>query len=311
MVNTANYTWTQLNAEMGFARDGVHGAFIGSTHHIFGGWSGGSTTSNNQYTSPNGVTWTAGANAPWTGRHTCAYCQVGNTVYMVNGDYYNLANDGALSKESWSFNGTTWTQITADNGLGPVIFGALVHLNGDFYYIGGQTGITAATIRPEVWKSTNNCLSFSKIADTPFKSGLLVGNVCVFNNKIWKVCGSRYDDTAVNRTYPRKIYSSTNGITWTYEGKIPYAMRGRHYSQLVVFDNIMWMIGGFNSYYGLRNIDEVWASDNGTDWYHQSIPWEGRHACTAWVGNDGIYMGHGTIDSTAVVSDIWKMTLNP
>lgn len=312
MINPDLYEWTLLNSNMGYARDGVMAAYFdGVGHRSWGGWTSGVTTFNTQYSSADANTWSLESDAPWTGRHTCAYCKVGNTVYMVNGDLFNLGNDGFLARSSYSFDGTTWTEITSNNGLSGYSLGNLLELNGDFYFIGGQNGLTPDTFRGEVWKSTNNCLSFTKIGDTPFQEGNLNGQCFVLNNKLWKISGGKYDNGFALRTFPRKIYSSTDGINWTLEGYMPYEMRGRQYSQIVNFAGGAWMIGG-NEPRTPNNLDEVWVTDNGVDWVQQTTPFTtGRHACTAWLGNDGIYMGWGSSgpSSATLQPDIWKMTL--
>lgn len=308
MIDFNDYTWTQLTASMGYNRDGVHGAFLNGKHRIWGGWSTGTTTFNTQYSSTNAVTWDLEANAPWTGRHTVAYTIVNGEAYMVNGDVYNLGNDGILATESWKFDGTTWTLIAANNGLGGYSLGSLDYLDGSFYFTGGQLSVLPNSKRSEVWKSTNGCVSFTKISDTPFAEGLVWGNMCVFNGKIWKIGGATYSNTLNLRTYPRKIYSSTDGVTWDLEGKMPYAMKGRHYSQMCLFNNVLWMIGGFNGYYGL-NIQEVWASEDGITWSVQTPPFAAKHGMTVWTHTDGLYAGWGSNNAT-VVSDVWKLTIN-
>lgn len=308
MIVPQQYRWSRLTSNMGYPRDGVHAAYFSNTgrHHIWGGWESVNLTFNNQYSSSDGVTWTPEAAAPWTPRHACAYCKVGDLVYMVGGDYQNLANDGAMSKETWTFDGTTWVNITNDNGLGDIWGGALVHLAGTFYFICGQANFISSTYRAEIWASSDNCNSFTKLADTPFKDGLIVGNVAVFQDRIWKIGGSRYDNDLTKRTYPRVIYSSTDGTEWNIEGYMPYNMRGRHYSQLIEYNGALWLIGGYNTYFG-ENLAEVWVSDNGRDWQQQlQIPWADRHAATAWVAPGGLYMGWGTSDA-GLLSDVWRL----
>jgi len=227
---------------------------------------------------------------------------------MVNGDLFNTLAD---SKYSYSFDGTTWTEITTDNGLGGYSLGCLVYLNSKFYFIGGQSGLTPDTYRDEVWMSDDGCETFTKIGDTPFQEGNLNGQCFVLNNKIWKIGGGKYDNGFPLRTYPRRIYSSPDGINWTLEGFMPYAMRGRQYAQIINFDGGAWMISG-NQPRTPQNLLDVWVTDDGRNWYQQTTTFtDGRHGCTVWEGPDGIYMGWGSSGPTSgtLLSDVWKMTL--
>lgn len=312
-VNVNNYTWTQLTSNSGFSGDGVHAAYFNSVgHKCWGGWTGGTNSVNQQMSSSDGATWNVESNASWTGRHTCAYVKDGNTVYMVNGDVFNAGNDGSLAKGSYSFNGTSWTTITTDNGLSGYSLGQLIKFGGNFYFINGQLNTSRSSRRYETWVSEDGCETFTYLADTPADFGNVGGQICVFNGKVWKVGGGLYDDSLQNRSYPRRIYSTTDMINWTVEGYLPYGMKSRVYSQLIVFDSIMWMIGGFHGFGDKINLSEVWASDDGVTWTSQSVAWTGRHAATAWLGPDGIYMGWGTSDpfSNTRQADVWKMTKN-
>lgn len=307
MINLNAYTWVQLTAVSGVNMDGVHAAFLNGKHRVWGGWTIANCTFNEQYESLDGIVWTQMANSPWTGRHTCAYTVAGTEVYMVNGDVFNYQNDGVYAKQSYKFDGTNWSLITSDNGLGGYSAGALHYLGGQFYFIGGQMDINPLTARNQVWVSTDNCVTFNYLTTLPFQEGFLVGNTCVFNGRIYKVGGTIYDTNVEGRTYSRIIWSSDDGINWVNEGKMPYAMRGRHYSQMVSWDGLMWLIGGYHGFRGVLNIAEIWASSNGKDWEMQQTPWAGRHACSAWVGPDGIYVGFGTIDPNNVIGDVWKL----
>ena len=324
MINPDLYSWAQLTANVGLAMDGSHGAYFPATgkHWIFGGWLGGSNTINNQFSSSDGITWNAESAAPWTGRHTCAHTNKPNAdgwIYLVNGDPYNIGNDGFLAKGSYRFNGTIWETITTDNGLGGYSLGELAELSDGFYYIAGQLTTDKTTARREVWKSTDNCATFTKVGDLPFDSGQVTGNVFILNvnDRIFKIGGGLYSDTLNLRTFPRKIYSTADGITWRYEGEMPYSMYGRTYSQIVNFAGGAWMIGGIQGSYlrngGNLNLAEVWVTTDGINWVKQTtIPWATRHAATAWEGSDGIYICCGTSGvGMTLLSDAWKMTLIP
>lgn len=77
----------------------------------------------------------------------------------------------------------------------------------------------------------------------------------MFNNKLWALGTS--DD---------KVWSSDDGVTWT-EVLAGQGTRfsGRNGVGSVVFDNRLWVIGGFeNGSFNYKN--DVWSSDDGANW---------------------------------------------
>jgi hypothetical protein len=78
----------------------------------------------------------------------------------------------------------------------------------------------------------------------------------VFNDKMWVIGGYTSSDS-------RKVYSSSDGITWTESGTdaLPVATKG-HSS--IVFNNKMWVIGGMITAGALSR--KVYSSSDGITW---------------------------------------------
>jgi hypothetical protein len=284
-VTPKTYTWSETTPSgRPDERDGSFGFSIGANDFIAFGWEGNSDSLKDFYKSTNGGTsWTKQSDLPFAERHTAATFVLSDTVYVVGGDVFFPATD------SWVFNGTTWTQKASNCGIGVRnMMGATYH-NGAFYIIGGQnTRYIIDGKYDNVLKSTDNCVSFTQIATTPFTGGNLWGSCVSYKGRIWKICGGIYDDTSLaNRTYPKEIFSSADGITWVQEGIFPGS--GRQYHQTIVWKDKIWVIGGF---FGTSspgdNLGDTWYSTNGIDWTQLTgSAITDLHAMTAWVASTG------------------------
>ncbi|MDD2715235.1 MAG: Ig-like domain-containing protein [Candidatus Wallbacteria bacterium] len=119
----------------------------------------------------------------------------------------------------------------------------------------------------------------------------------VFNNKMWVIGGTLMVDGMVSSP-KNDVWSSTDGTAWT-EVKTNYPGAGfsaRGYHSSVVFNNLMWLIGGMEQYNYKKN--DVWYSADGCTWtsatatagfsaraFHASLVFDNK----IWVigGNDG------------------------
>lgn len=317
MIQPNNYTWNQITPNGVVAGDGKAGMYFQRTglHHTIFNWTDGGQSSKIQSSSPDLITWTAGADIPCDfGKHTIAgvYVESSDLYYYCQGDIYNQTND------SWVFNGITHTNITNSNGLPSNFLGALSYdpITGFFYYTGGHTAevnsrfpVTAAT-----YKSEDALASFSFLANTPFDDGLTWGSIQYYNGYHYKIMGGKYDSSLPYKTYPRNVYRTLDFITWQFVSEIPQNMRAKTYIQLVVFDGLLWIICGAQGIPIIRgsiNTSSVWAF-NGTEFARQTTILPGRHAETCYPVSDGIILisGTGGANSEIPFLDVWKMTKN-
>ncbi len=112
-----------------------------------------------------------------------------------------------------------FTQLSANNGLNSYWGGALEYINGKFYYYNGHLGETdPVPYRTQTWVS-NDCITFTYVSETPFKDGLVCGNIGKYGSTIYKIGGTRYWSDTKRRNLPRKIYKTTDGYTWTLWGE--------------------------------------------------------------------------------------------
>ena len=106
--------------------------------------------------------------------------------------------------------------------------------------------------------TTRNLNSRALTLNANFPPRVLFGT-SVFQDKIWVIGGRVRDgDVIENRN---DIWSSEDGVTWALEvDEAPFTPRNGFKS--VVFQNKLWVIGGFD----ITTQNDVWSSENGIDW---------------------------------------------
>ena len=135
----------------------------------------------------------------------------------------------------------------------------------------------------------------------------------VFNNKMW-IMGGWYDSFTTNEL--RDVWSSVDGANWTLVTNNAAWTHPQHPVSLV-FDNKMWMIGGFQGG-RLSTADqtsEVWWSDNGASWIKATTaPWAARFAAGGVVFNNKMWIfggtrntpGAGKVPTATGFDDVWN-----
>jgi outer membrane protein assembly factor BamB/N-acetylneuraminic acid mutarotase len=96
------------------------------------------------------------------------------------------------------------------------------------------------------------------------------------------------------------LFAQYTSMDWTQAtDSAQWQARGYHTS--VVFDNKMWVIGGFNS----TRRNDVWFSEDGTNWTQAtaSAPWAGRMGHTSVVFDNKIWVIGGF--SGSFRNDVW------
>ena len=99
------------------------------------------------------------------------------------------------------------------------------------------------------------------------------------------------------------IWSSPDGISWTSEViSAPFRTRAAH--NCVVYNNKIWVIGGFN---GASFLRDVWYSSDGINWNNatSAAAFSGRGGHTSLVFNNKIWVVGGDAGSTPFQNDAW------
>lgn len=135
-----------------------------------------------------------------------------------------------------------------------------------------------------------------------------------FHDKLWFFGGGTNYLTG-NDYYHKDVWSSEDGYEWVLETPSA-AWPGRYYFGYHVYDDKIWILGGWNYYdtasaaYGNRN--DAWYTENGVDWFQLPTEnsWPERHALFVWVfdGSMWISSGYGGLGKNTLYNDVWKLT---
>lgn len=294
------------------AMDGTWGFYGNGADYLVGGWDGVAPTYKTVFKSVNnGVSWTSLADFNHN-FHTAATCVIDGVGYIVGGDQLSPTVDGDWRRSSHKFDSSTetWTQIAANPGIANRCLGGLAYLNGSFFMLGGQSDNDGTITYDTVLRSDDGLETFSEIqSDTKtqgFSNPLSWGSFLVHQNQLWSVCGSRHVDP-----HGKFIFSSSDGITWTYRG----SFRGlsRTYCQVLSHNGRLWVFNGWNAKFNSTgnpagNLRDVWTIDtlNGgriVQTYQGLTAWSSRHAMSIWSNPNGIMCALG------IGNDCWMLEI--
>lgn len=230
----------------------------------------GSTALNDVWSSPDGSTWTqqlANSTSPGTNQFAQRYGLVGFT--FNNALWVMAGQGGTYFNDTWtSTDGANWTRELASTASpGPNQFPTRVDASGvtfnnKMWIIGGFSG---SGYLNDVWSSSDGVSWTRALADTAspgtnqFSRRYGQASV-VFNNKMWVMGG--YDGT----NYLNDTWSSSDGVSWTKVDSnaiSPIQFTGRNTQGLLVFNGVMWVIGGYD---GSNYLHDVWYSADGKVW---------------------------------------------
>lgn len=167
--------------------------------------------------------------------------------------------------------------------------------DGVLYIASGDMVVNGSVTNPgQIWSQT---------AANAFATGRSGDPVVFFNNKYWYLGGLTSTPAVTN-----DIYSSSDGVTWTLETTAsPFT--ARYYHDAVVYNNKIYIIGGFN---GTHSLFDVWSSPDGINWTNilaDTYPVDasyGRrsgHKCVVFNNKMWILGGKG---DTLLKNNIWS-----
>jgi hypothetical protein len=131
-------------------------------------------------------------------------------------------------------------------------------------------------------------------------------SMAVYDDRLWIFCG---------QSGPNKndIWNSTDGLNWKFISNAPF--RARHVCETVVFENKLWVIGGFgfdDSMFPIL-LDDVWNTSDGKNWKQvtPSSPFGPRMEHKAFVFSNLIWVigGQcGKFPDQLPRNDIWILS---
>lgn len=281
------YLMTQRSTEVTDGnRDGTKCMQIGQYLYSFGGWKDPPVASySDVYRSKGDLSvWERRPDAPWHGRHTFGIGVLNGQTYIIGGDYLQNNFDVWRTK-----NGEDWLKVS-ENILGNrILYGCTIH-NGYIYVVGGG-GYN------DVQRSRDGVIWETVATDADFLGGeCFAGSLASFNGRLWMVCGGT---NGYGQGYIRKeVWSSTDGKKWRREKD--FGGSERYFTDVIVWDNKLWVVGGFNFTEG--NTKTIWYMKRDGTWVEYPTPADyiGRHATGL-----GIYNNSLTITCGNYNNDCW------
>jgi hypothetical protein len=198
--------------------------------------------------------------------NTGTFDSSGDLISSIGVTHSHLFMTGELESADMS----TETQISASVSMGQRGGFGLVNYNDDLYLTGGTDG---TTYYDDVWKSTDNGLTWTQIKTGAAFGTLAYHGMIVYDGKMWVIAGTTNGIAGQDH-----VFSSTDGITWTDLGAT--AVGTRMQFGLTVHDGKMWVAGGFLFSLGAI-VATAFSSTDG-------ITWSAETALPYAVQNHGI-----------------------
>jgi hypothetical protein len=220
---------------------------------------------------------------------------------LESGPYKAGANFIVFKNKMWAFDGDAycsddgiaWTKVASN--LPFTQNNRIVLFHDKLIVVAGKTVFTSSDGKE--WHVLT--------AEAPWPDRDLPGLVA-YKDALWIFGGSKYhpkENPPLN-----DVWKSLDGVTW--QRIIDHApWPGRTWFGHAVFDDKMWIFGGWD-YYLEDDVNDVWYTEDGFDWkeLRSSTIWTDRHAPYHWVTDDALWLSSGF--NTAwygLYNDAWKL----
>ena len=237
-----------------------------------------------------GSVWVQATDAPdWSGRNELSSTVFDDKLWILGG--YDGSN--RLNEVWYSENGTDWIEEAAD---WPARYGHTSMVLGDqLWVIGGYDG----GYEDDVWHSDTG-VSWVVATTTANWVGRHAHSSVVFDSRLWVLGGDSGSSSVRN-----DVWYSADGETWVEATATTDAgWTGRSHHSSVVFEDMLWMMGGYHSSSSRSN--DIWRSNDGLNWEQvtANASWSERFAHTSTIFDDKIWVLGGR-DSNDRFNDIW------
>ena len=221
-------------------------------------------------------------------------------LWVIGGESVTYTGSFSVTylSDVWnSSDGIHWNPVTMNAAFGPRMgFGCTV-FNNQMWVLGGEAVTNGSyAYYSDAWYSTDG-LNWTAATTTAGFGGDYFCRAESFGGNMWMLGGS----TGYN-------YSSVDGITWNQVTPNPPSFNGgEEGSQTLVFNNLLWIIGGFDGSY---DTNDVWSTSDGTNWTEPVTtgPFRARELFSSTVFNNQMWIigGHSFTSSFANdIGDVW------
>ena len=238
--------------------------------------------------------------APWGTRSGHALTVFNGKIWVLGG----YGGSGAEFNDVWcSEDGVTWIQV--DTSASPemwaprqshaaAVFDNKIWVLGGWAFIGGQ-------YFSDAWYSADGAIWAKATGSAAWGKRFGVKSVS-FNNKIWVLGG--YAPAPGSARFNDAWYSE-DGVSWSLANGAAWgAGGGRGQHGAVVFNNKIWILGGYNN--SNNYLNDIWNSSDGATWIKvtNNAPWSQRGQSGAVVHDGKMWIFAGG-NSVGQLKDMW------
>ncbi len=256
--NNSHFTGSLSQWQLGTEQASFPGRSIHTTTEfkdklwIIGGWNGRKTFNDIWY-SEDGIHWEqALEHAPFQARVAHTTIVYKGRLWVIGGLYFDKNQDIHDLNDVWSSaDGLHWTRVTAHAPFSARGGHSTVVFKNKIYLIGGIAhGI-------DIWSTANGKDWIQSGNDTNIQARGGHASV-VYKDKIW-IIGGMHVDRQNNYYGLNDAWYSEDGTTWKLSVTNAAFFAGGGGS-CAVYDNMMWVIGGYN------RRGRVFVTENGSIW---------------------------------------------
>ncbi|MDG2032283.1 MAG: dockerin type I domain-containing protein [Phycisphaerales bacterium] len=264
--------------------------------------------------------------APWVRRAGLQVLEVGTDFYLLGGRTARppatppIPGDSDIWNDVWksSDQGATWEEILP---AGPGHWPARAYFRGvtlgdEMYVLGGQDFlvipnkdcpppyedcspfISVSNFYNDVWSSTNGVEWTQQTDDAGWSVRAGLSSI-VFNDEIYVIGGSYFDDSSIiggppQREYYNDVWKSADGASWTLLTE-EAAFTPRAGAAVAVKDGFLYLFGGEEGFLcdpfpgcELPYFNDVWRTSDGIEWelLTPDAPWSARPGHVVVVADD-------------------------
>lgn len=183
-----------------------------------------------------------------------------------------------------------WSIVTDSAEFNPGYNFSLLEFKDSIWLLNGQ----------ETWESKD--LKHWMRVNTDSTVNSVFNKYVVFKNALYAIGGSENWTEGTKKA----VWKSIDGHKWE-KLKIDLPWSSRAFHSCIVFQNKIWLIGGYDGKY----LNDVWYSEDGQKWALATAeaPWKGRCMHTLEIFNNKLYLigGRRNMEGTIekLFNDVW------
>ncbi len=240
----------------------------------------------------------ATSSAEFSSREAHTSVVFNNKMWVIGGYGVGGTNNGYLNDVWYSYDGTNWSEATANAGFSPRAEHTTVAFNNKIWVIGGY----ATTNLDDVWYSSDGVTWVQEPASGIGFSARCLHASVVFNNKMWVIGG--YDGTSDLSD----VWYSTDGANWT-QATSNAVFPSREGHTLVSTSSVIWLVGGYSDA-SYNYLSDVWYSADGKNWseatHSASFDSRTRHTSVIFNFENAMWViGGYDINVNSATNDVW------